>query len=336
MCAERGLDGLARSLSGLAGLVAGDLQVIEEELTAVQRADRVMHRAGSYLLGAGGKRIRPMCVALAARVGDGFDRRAADLAVAVELVHNATLLHDDVIDLATTRRGRASARTVFGNAASIFAGDWLLIESLRRVQRAAVPGTLSSLLETIDKMIWAESLQLENRGRFETDLDLYLSIAEGKSASLFRWAMAAGGAAAGLSESQCHALEEYGGHLGMAFQAVDDVLDLSGDEATTGKALFTDLREGKLTHPLLVALQRQPALRPLLQELASVDHEMQLPAQRCADVLAVVEETDALEASRAFARERVEKASLALRQLPKSDATAALAVVAHSIIHRSH
>lgn len=336
LCAERGLDGLARSLEQLGVLVAGDLRVIEEELVSVQRADRVMHRAGSYLLGAGGKRIRPMCVALASRVGTGFDHRAADLAVAVELVHNATLLHDDVIDLATSRRGRDSARTVFGNAASIFAGDWLLIESLRRVQRADVEGTLAALLETIDRMIWAESLQLENRGRFEPDLDLYLEIAAGKSASLFRWAMAAGGAAGGLDPTSCEALETYGGELGMAFQAVDDVLDLSGDSKQTGKALFADIREGKLTYPLIVALRQDPELRSLLSELASIDREVELPAERCAEVLESVRRASALEASRQFAQERVRRASAALERLPKGEATAALAMVAQSVIHRSH
>jgi octaprenyl-diphosphate synthase len=122
----------------------------------------------------------------------------------------------------------------------------------------------------------------------------------------------------------------------MAFQAVDDVLDLSGVEAETGKALFTDLREGKLTYPLLIALQREPTIRPLLEELVSVDHELQLPPESCAEVLALVQAADALEASREFARQRVDRAAHALEVLPKSEATAALAMVAHSIINRCH
>src|SRR5262249_22155884 len=148
----------------------------------------------------------PLCVALAARAGNGFGAAARQLAVAVELVHTATLLHDDVVDVGDTRRGAPAARVVYGNAASIFAGDWLLVEALRRVRAAAVPDALDRLLDIIEEMIMAESTQLDRRGVMVADRAAYFRVVEGKTASLFRWALWAGGRAGGLDERACRAL----------------------------------------------------------------------------------------------------------------------------------
>ena len=255
LCEERGLGELARNLEDLGRWIADDLVNVERELREIEpHPTSLVEKAGTHLLGVGGKRLRPLCVVLASRVGSGATRSVLDLAVAVELVHNATLLHDDVIDVADQRRGQPAARVEFGNAASIFAGDWLLVEALRRVDAAAVPGAMSSLLETIAQMIEAESLQLENRGRIHTNRDLYFEIAEGKSATLFQLAMLAGALAGGLSPAEAAALQEYGRKLGIAFQVIDDLIDVAGDPAETGKALFTDLGEGKMTFPLIIAL----------------------------------------------------------------------------------
>src|SRR5262249_36827775 len=127
---------LAGRLVELDRWIAGELRELEGELARGPRGARAVQHAAHHLLDLGGKRLRPMCLALAAQVRDGFGAAARQLAVAVELVHAATLLHDDVIDVAATRRGRATARTIFGNAASVFAGDWLLIEALRRIRAA--------------------------------------------------------------------------------------------------------------------------------------------------------------------------------------------------------
>src|SRR5262249_20100903 len=155
--------------------------------------------------------------------------RARAYAVAVELVHNATLLHDDVVDLGDKRRGADTARVVYGNAASIFAGDFLLIEALRRIQAAGLPAVLDKGLDVIRQMVIAETLQLESRGRVRSSIDDYFRIVEGKTASLFQWAMFAGARAGGVSPEIEGALETYGLKLGVAFQLVDDVLDVAGD-----------------------------------------------------------------------------------------------------------
>src|SRR5690242_299701 len=248
----RGAIDLRQRLAALGRWVRADLAEFEAELATLPRGARVVHQAAHHLLDLRGKHLRPLCVALASRFGEGFTPRARGLAVAVELVHTATLLHDDVVDVAERRRGKPTAALVYGNAASIFAGDWLLVAALRRIAATGVDGLLERMLEVIDEMIMAESLQLERRGRVVADRDEYFRIVEGKTAALFRWAMPAGARCAGMAAEHEAVLEKYGVHLGVAFQAVDDELDFAGLEAT-GKDPLADLREGKMTYPLIVA-----------------------------------------------------------------------------------
>jgi octaprenyl-diphosphate synthase len=331
MARGRDLSSLAGRLSDLADLVAPDVARVEALAPLLRQDASAVERAARHLLELGGKRLRPMCVALAARCGSGVDPRVLQLAVSVELVHAATLLHDDVVDLGDTRRGAPAARTLFGNAVSIFAGDWLLVDALRRVRRVNVDGVLEELLDVIEEMILAESLQLERRGRLDTTEAEWLRIVDGKTAALFRWAMVAGGRAGGLDAEQCAALEGYGRHLGIAFQAIDDVLDLTGDPNATGKALFTDLREGKLTYPLIVAQAQEPALTPLLTQVIEADAP---PASAFAEVVSVLTRTGSLDACRALALEHAARAKDALDALPPTRARDALATVADATVHR--
>ncbi|MDQ3300733.1 MAG: polyprenyl synthetase family protein, partial [Myxococcota bacterium] len=238
----RGAGSLGDRLASLDRWVRQDLVDFEAELAVIPRGARVVQEAAHHLLDLRGKHLRPVCVALASRFGDGFTERARGLAVAVELVHSATLLHDDVVDLAERRRGQPSAAVVYGNAASIFAGDWLLVAALRRIAAAGVDGLLDKMLSVIDEMILAESVQLERRGKLGHAAELraaYFEIVEGKTAALFRWAMIAGARAANLPAGCEAALERYGLHLGVAFQAVDDELDFAEG---TGKDPLVDLR----------------------------------------------------------------------------------------------
>lgn len=334
VCNDRGLTRLAIRLGELMDFVGTDLASFEAELACLPRHPHLVGRGATRLMDLGGKRLRPICVALASRLGSGFDARVLDLAVAVELVHNATLLHDDVVDLAETRRGAATTRAVFGNAASIFAGDWLLVEALRRVERAGVPGILVELFSTIEEMIFAESLQLESRGRIHTGRDVYFQVVEGKTAALFRWAMRAGGKAAGLGADECDALEELGLHLGTAFQATDDLLDLTGDGERTGKELFTDLREGKMTYPVIVALERDEALLPLVERILAAPYDEPVPEDVARRVVEILRATRAVEDCLAFARERSALAQEVLLRLPQGRANRSLATVAEVIVDR--
>lgn len=330
----RGAEALADRLRDLEAWVAADLKGFEAELAAFERGTSLVQRAAHHLLDLDGKHIRPMCVLLAARAGSGVSDAARQLALAVELVHSATLLHDDVVDLGETRRGAKAARVVYGNAASIFAGDWLLVDALRRVRAVGMAGLLDRMLAVIEEMILAESIQLEHRGAVNTALADYFRVVEGKTASLFRWAMRAGATAGGLPESACDALERFGHHLGVAFQAVDDLLDVDGDRSVTGKALFTDLREGKMTYPLIVALERMPALVPVLSECAALSPEDALPPSVVERVLGALHATGAVAECRALARRHAEQATAALREVPDGPGVTALITVAETTAMR--
>ena len=296
---------------------------------------RAVQAAAHHLLDLGGKHLRPMCVALAAKCGAGFGDGARQLAIAVELVHTATLLHDDVVDVGDSRRGQPSARVIYGNAASIFAGDWLLVEALRRIRATGDLVLLDGMLAIIEEMILAESLQLERRGAIDGDVDAYLRVAEGKTAALFRWAMGAGARAGGCGPEVEAALAAYGADLGVGFQIVDDCLDFAGDVAVTGKALYTDLREGKLTLPLLLALPRDRELYALVADaIADDDAELEVQRRRHLAIAARVTATGALAEARAQAGARIARAIDALTVLPDGPARAALVTVAEATASR--
>jgi octaprenyl-diphosphate synthase len=223
---------------------------------------------------------------------------------------------------------------VYGNAASIFAGDWLLVEALRRVRGAGVDGVLGFLLDVIGEMILAESIQLERRGRLDPDRASWLRVVEGKTASLFRWAMYAGARAGRVDEAGAAALARYGQQLGVAFQAVDDLLDLTGSAATLGKALFTDLREGKMTYPMILAVEREPAILPRLEALAAALDGEEAEAAETAWLVEALERTGAVDGCRAFARARAAEAVGALEVLPPSESREALMTVALAAVDR--
>jgi octaprenyl-diphosphate synthase len=321
----RGARDLGERLASLGRWVRADLAGFEAELATLPRGARVVQEAAHHLLDLRGKHLRPLCVALASRLGDGFTARARGLAVAVELVHTATLLHDDVVDLAEHRRGEAAACVVYGNAASIFAGDWLLVAALRRIAATGVAGLLDRMLEVIDEMILAESLQLERRGRVVADREQYFRIVEGKTAALFRWAMLAGARAAGLDATSELALDRYGLHLGVAFQAVDDELDFA---ETTGKDPLADLREGKMTFPMVVALERDPSLRERIETALAGDADL-------GTIASAVRTTGALAATRALAEDHARRAIGALAPLPAGPARDALETVALASLERT-
>ena len=334
VCNDRGLHGLAARLSDLHAWIAADMAGFADELAVVERGASVVHRSAHHLLELGGKHLRPMCVALAAKLGDGFGDAGRQLAVAVEMIHSATLLHDDVIDLGDTRRGKPSARMVYGNAASIFAGDWLLVQALQRVQRAELPGLLDVTLATIDEMIRAEAVQLENRGRINTRRDDYFAVVEGKTAALFRWAMYAGARAGWLDEAACRSLERFGMHLGVAFQTVDDLLDFTGDTRVTGKALFTDLREGKMTYPLIVAVERDASLAPVLEQIIAGPADEPPPPPLSRRVTDALERSGGLDECLALARSRAAEAVACLSGFADGPGRRALETVAEATVHR--
>ena len=324
----RGALDLGQRLASLDRWVKADLADFETELAILPKGARVVQKAAHHLLDLRGKHLRPTCVALASRFGEGFSPKARSLAVSVELVHTATLLHDDVVDLAERRRGEPAACTVYGNAASIFAGDWLLVSALRKIASTRIEGLLDRMLGVIEEMILAESLQLERRGRLVADRDEYFKIVEGKTASLFRWAMLAGARSTNLGEKAEGALDRYGLHLGVAFQLIDDELDF---RTGTGKDPLVDLREGKMTYPLVVAIERRPALQSEMERALRPESSDRSDFERIGEA---IRETGALVATRKLAEEHANRALEALTVLPEGPPRDALETVVLASLER--
>jgi len=311
---------------------AREMARYEDELARLPRGGSVADRGARHLLQLGGKRLRPLCVVLAAKLGRGFGDAACDLAVSAEMIHSATLLHDDVIDLAETRRGAPTAREIFGNAASVLAGDGLLVAALQRILRVGEPILLHHALETLKEMVAAEALELEQRGRIQADRETYFRIIEGKTASLFRWALFAGGKIGGLPDTPCRALQAYGQHLGIAFQLVDDLLDVAGETSRTGKDLFGDLREGKMTYPLLLAVEREPALEAVIE--SSLERRKSPSAGLAARVREALNRTGAIRDTLDLARTHSAEAVSCLEHFSDGPSLRALVTVAQASVDR--
>lgn len=346
ICARQGVNVPAARIRGFLGDVEGAVKAIDHSLTSLASDLDAPHghpvrAAAHHALHVAGKRVRPLCIALAARAaftGEGELPPAAghtlrELGVAVELVHSATLLHDDVVDAADLRRGQPTARILFGNAASIFGGDWLLVEALERVRRAGPSGALEDLLAVVKEMLDAEGLQLAHRGTLTLPRELYAHIAEGKTASLFRWAFRVGARAAGADAGVVLRLERFGGAMGLAFQLVDDVLDMASDPESTGKALWKDLDEGTLGYPLLLVFEQRPDLREQALAVAAGGE-----ATTRGELIQAIHEaavtTGAVRRTRALADAYTDGGLKELEGLPASPARDALAEVVTSLARR--
>jgi octaprenyl-diphosphate synthase len=333
--AQRG-DRPERAQAALADVPAlpETLFALEAELTrATADAEEKLQAAARHLVGAGGKRVRPMVTLLACGACGGDMRTAVPYAVAAELTHSATLLHDDVIDDAPLRRGQPASRVVWGNAVSVLSGDWLLARALEIVSaEPARSAALPSLLATMRRLVEGEVLQLSLRGTFSAREKDYLDVVMGKTASLFGWAAAAGAWAAGDSGRVPSALVEFGEGIGIAFQLVDDALDYAADPALLGKRLGADLVEGKATLPLIRACDAEPRLRDRLQAL--VDGKEQADAV-AADVIAVVKRVGGVDEARALARDHTRRALAALEQVPDGVHRRALREAAGSLTERA-
>ena len=252
-------------MSEIQSLLADELPRVEAALSGATSGPVPVDQSAAHLVMAGGKRVRPLSTLLVERVCGGRSQASIALAAAVELIHSATLLHDDVMDEGEERRGRPASRVLWGNLVSVLSGDLLLTSALSLVQESAVPGAMDDTLAAMRSLIGGEVAQLKARGRDDLGIEGYLEIARGKTASLFANACRSGARSAAAPEAVIQALGRFGERVGIAFQIVDDVLDLEGIPHEVGKRLGHDLAEGKTTLPLALALQTDAtALRPLL------------------------------------------------------------------------
>lgn len=332
---SQGLADIAQSLTTLRDWLADDLQSLELALVdSVPEPRTLGQKAAAYLIQQPGKRVRPLVTMLSSKMCGKNPPEAKALAIACELTHTATLLHDDVLDEGTERRGAATARMIYGNSASVLGGDHLLLEALRRVRSTGRIELLDGIIDVIDKMVIAEALQLERRQRFEPKRSLYMEVAEGKTAVLFAWGMHAGGTVSGLPPQDCDRLASVGNDLGLAFQAIDDCLDLSENAEAIGKDVFADIREGKLTLPLIIACEQHASLIETLSRAAHHGEGLETPAAKNA-LLESIRATGCVDATRAEATKWSARAIETLRQIPKSDARDALETVILTAVERA-
>jgi octaprenyl-diphosphate synthase len=327
--ADRVGERTARRLVDAHAIVAGDMAWVEAELArAADEGISPGTLASAHLLGAGGKRVRPLTVLLSAACFGEITPAARGLAVVAELLHAATLLHDDVIDDADERRGRPASRRVWGNAVSVLAGDLLLTHALERTLEAA-PAVLPSLVATLRRLVDGEIVQLRGRTRIDLAEATYFAVVRDKTSSLFAWAARAGAQVGGAPPDARDALEEYGNRIGLAFQLVDDTLDYDGEKTETGKALYTDLREGKITLPLVRAIGANPALAADVERARSGD---EAAAGR---LLTGVLASGACDEVRALARQETACALEALTRVPAGAPRDLLACVASELASRA-
>ena len=245
---------VTRTAKEVFDLLHDDLAAIEREFGRdTVSGVRAITEIGEYLRAGGGKRLRPALLLLSCKLMNYTGQGAIRLGAVVEIIHTATLVHDDIIDEAKTRRGRPAANTQWGNSKCVLAGDWLYMQSFKVAIEERNFHVLDTLIELTQAMVEGELLQIERLGKVIT-IDEHFELIFRKTACLFSACMKLGGILAGASEADLQKLADYGRNLGMAFQIVDDVLDLTASEEVLGKPVASDLREGKATWAVLHAL----------------------------------------------------------------------------------
>jgi len=317
------------TLETLLPLAHDDLQSVEALLLELGGGPLpLMPQVSRYLTGAGGKRLRPLLCLLAARLASVETGIAVRLAAAGEMIHTASLLHDDVVDESPLRRGQPAAPHVFGNSVCVLMGDALMTRALTLVAELEDRRALVSLARCVRCMAIGEMLQLSQAGLTGGSLLAYARVVEGKTSALFAWCSTLGD----LSPDPLRpSLRRFGRRLGLAFQIIDDVLDFSGDPEVTGKSLGADLREGKMTLPLHYALQLRPALRDQLVAISTglaSDEEL-------AQLVHAVAESGAIEAARAAATLMLGRAHRSLAELPSSPWREHLHLLADCLVGRT-
>lgn len=328
----------------------GDAQSALDRLTVVTRADMervnalILERADShvdmvpelahYLIEAGGKRLRPMLTLAAAGLFGDVDASAVNFAAAVEFMHNATLLHDDVVDESEMRRGKPAARMVWGNQASVLVGDFLLGQAFLMMVETGHLKALDVLARAAAKIAEGEVFQLVKSNDVATTAEDYHQVILAKTATLFEAATMVGAMAGGASDSQREALGVYGLELGLAFQLVDDVLDYGGATGTLGKNTGDDLREGKMTLPVILALKAGTAAEQKIigEAIGTAD----IGDEALADILAILNRHGTLEETLAKADAHARAAADALSMLGDVPNLSLLADVADFCVARAY
>jgi len=332
-----GLGKLGQALSAreVFDLVRDDLKLVETEISreSVASVDAIT-AIGQYLQEAGGKRLRPSLLLLSSKlIGDGGES-AIRMGAVVEMIHAATLVHDDVIDAAETRRGRPSTNVQWGNHTCVLAGDWLYMQAFQIALRERNFHVLDLLIGLTQMMVEGELLQLERIGRIGVTEADCMELVDRKTACLFSVCAKLGAIVAGADSQTEERLGEYAWNLGMAFQLVDDVLDFTAREKTLGKPVGGDLREGKVTLPLVYALERASAEeRRIVERVLADRHYQNVPLNQ---ILALIEKYRGIERVRERAQAFTDKARQVIGEFPESPYQRALYGITDLVTDRDH
>ena len=318
----------------LQALLAADLDAIEVILKDNSASPVAMiPDLSGYIVAAGGKRLRPMVTLAAAHAVGGANSSTHALSAAVEFIHTATLLHDDVVDESDLRRGKPAAKNVWGNSASILVGDFLFARSFTLMVETGSLEILKSLSDASAVIAEGEVRQLAAQGRLDLPTEEYLAIIEAKTAALFEAAGRAGALSAG-SEEHADALASYGKNLGLAFQIVDDALDYGGTTSVIGKSVGDDFREGKVTLPVVIARRRGSE-----DDRAFWDRALNIETQKDEDLahaIHLIRSTGAAEATLNEAKAYIDLAKTSLIRIPDSDYKQALCDLADFCVSRAY
>jgi octaprenyl-diphosphate synthase len=321
------------TLEQLYTLIGPDMKAVDAVIRQRLHSDVVLVRqVAEYIIGGGGKRMRPALVLLAAGAMGYQGSRHHEMAAVVEFIHTATLLHDDVVDESALRRGRDTANAMFGNAASVLVGDFLYSRAFQMMVMVDDMRVMRVLSDATNIIAEGEVLQLMNCHDADVDEARYMQVIHYKTAKLFEAAAQLGGIIGGANPDIEQALALYGMHLGTAFQLVDDVLDYSGQEVTTGKHLGDDLAEGKPTLPLIHVMQRgTPAQAACVRKAIEEGGRDDFPA-----VLEAIHASGALDYARARAEREAEAARVAINALGDSNYKKALLQLTLFAVERNH
>ncbi|HTX13783.1 MAG TPA: polyprenyl synthetase family protein [Candidatus Baltobacteraceae bacterium] len=340
---------IAKGIKGIFDLVREDLALVEQEIAAQSGgAIQPVAEISSYLREGGGKRLRPALLLLSAGAAGYHGESAIHLGAVVEMIHSATLVHDDVIDGAETRRGRPSTNARWGNHMSVLAGDWLYMQSFEMAVRERNFAVLDILIDLTQNMVEGELLQLACLGRIDLTEAEAIDLSYRKTACLFSGCARLGAVLGKQPKHIEEALADYGRNAGLAFQLVDDLLDFTASLEKLGKPVLSDLKEGKVTLPLIFALQNgalqsasggngnghsTPEGRKLV---ARVLEERGFLSVHPDQIAKLVRETGALDRAGNLAREYVNRAKACLDELPDTEYRRALRAVPDFILEREN
>ena len=313
-------------------LLRDDLEAIEREFGRDTVSNvRAITEIGEYLRGGGGKRIRPVLLLLSAKLLEYEGRGATQLGAVVEIIHTATLVHDDIIDEAQTRRGRPAANTQWGNSKCVLAGDWLYMQAFKIAVQERNFQVLDVLIDLTQQMVEGELLQIEKLGKAIT-MQEHLDLIYRKTACLFSTCMQLGAILGGATEEQVARLGNYGRNVGMAFQIVDDVLDLTASEQVLGKPVASDLREGKATMSVIHSLQS--ATPDEFRKVQKVLDDRALNGVTHTDILGILNRYGSIEYANGKATEYAEAARFDLREFPDNEYKRALLWIPDFVVAR--